>query len=159
MNIQILAVGKVKEKFIHQAIDEYVKRLQPFTKIDITEVADERAPEAMSDADIERVKQAEGERLLKHLSDDTYAVALAINGHEINSEALAKKVETLATYGQSHIAFIIGGSNGLSDAVLRRADFQLSFSKFTFPHQLMRLILIEQIYRAFKIIRKEPYHK
>lgn len=159
MNITILTVGKLKEKYFKQGIDEYLKRLQPYAKVTIIEVADEKAPETLHGAEIEQVKNAEGERLLKKLPDSTYAIALSIPGKRMTSEALAEKIEALTTYGQSHIAFIIGGSNGLSQYVLRRADFQLSFSTFTFPHQLMRLILVEQIYRAFKIMKNEPYHK
>ncbi|MFT8318074.1 MAG: 23S rRNA (pseudouridine(1915)-N(3))-methyltransferase RlmH [Sporolactobacillus sp.] len=159
MNITILTVGKLKEKYLKQGIDEYIKRLQPYVKVANIEVPDEKAPETLSAAEIEQVKNAEGERLLKKLPDSTYAIALSIPGKQMTSEALADKIDALATYGQSHIAFIIGGSNGLSKDVLLRADFQLSFSKFTFPHQLMRLILVEQIYRAFKIMKNEPYHK
>ncbi|GGL57593.1 23S rRNA (pseudouridine(1915)-N(3))-methyltransferase RlmH [Sporolactobacillus putidus] len=159
MNIEILCVGKLKEKYFKQGIEEYIKRLRPYANVSIVEVADEKAPESLSEAEIEQVKTAEGERLLKKLPDSSYAIVLAIHGKQMPSEAFAEKIRELATYGQSDIAFIIGGSNGLSDAVLRRADFQLSFSKFTFPHQLMRLILVEQIYRAFKIMRGEPYHK
>ncbi|CAM3057836.1 23S rRNA (pseudouridine(1915)-N(3))-methyltransferase RlmH [Sporolactobacillus spathodeae] len=159
MNITLLTVGKLKEKYFKQGIEEYLKRLQPYAAVSIIEVADEKAPENLSTAEIEQIKDAEGERLLKKLPDSTYAIALSIPGKQLTSEELAGKIETLTTYGQSHLAFIIGGSNGLSNAVLRRADFQLSFSKFTFPHQLMRLILVEQIYRAFKIIKREPYHK
>lgn len=159
MNIEILCVGKLKEKYFMQGIKEYSRRLRPYANMSIIEVADEKAPESLSPAEIEQVRQAEGERLLRKLSADAYAIALAIQGRQMPSEAFAEKIRELATYGRSRIAFIIGGSNGLSRAVLQRADFQLSFSAFTFPHQLMRLILIEQIYRAFKIIRGEPYHK
>ncbi|RYM04639.1 23S rRNA (pseudouridine(1915)-N(3))-methyltransferase RlmH [Sporolactobacillus sp. THM7-7] len=159
MNIRILAVGKLKEQFMEHAIDEYIKRLRPYAKVSIVEVADEKAPESLSLAEVEQVKQAEGERLLKKLPDNTYAIALAIEGRQMSSETFAERIQELATYGHSDLTFIIGGSNGLSDEVLRRADLQLSFSKFTFPHQLMRLIMIEQIYRAFKINRGEPYHK
>lgn len=159
MNISILTVGKLKEKYFKQGIDEYAKRLGPYAKVTIMEVTDEKAPENLSEAEIEQVKRSEGERLLKKLPDHAYAIALAIKGKQMPSEDFAAKIQELATYGHSDIAFIIGGSNGLSDEVLSRADFQLSFSKFTFPHQLMRLILIEQIYRAFKIMRNEPYHK
>lgn len=159
MNISILTVGKLKEKYFKQGIDEYAKRLGPYAKVKIIEVPDEKAPENLSEAEIEQVKCSEGERLLKKLPDNAYAIALAIKGKQMPSEDFAAKIQELATYGHSDIAFIIGGSNGLSNEVLSRADFQLSFSKFTFPHQLMRLILIEQIYRAFKIMRNEPYHK
>ncbi|MDN3956712.1 23S rRNA (pseudouridine(1915)-N(3))-methyltransferase RlmH [Sporolactobacillus laevolacticus] len=159
MNITILTVGKLKEKYFIQGIGEYAKRLGPYAKVTIIEVPDEKAPENLSAAEVEQVKQAEGERLLKKLPANAFVIALAIKGKQMPSEDFAEKIRELATYGHSDIAFIIGGSNGLSDEVLRHADFQLSFSKFTFPHQLMRLILIEQIYRAFKIMRGEPYHK
>lgn len=159
MNIDILAVGKLKEKYVKAGVAEYVKRMRPYADISIVEVADEKAPESLSDAEVKRVKQAEGQRLLKKLSDQAYAIALAIDGEQLSSEAFSARIERLATYGHSHLAFLIGGSNGLSADVLRRANALLSFSRFTFPHQLMRLILLEQIYRAFKIIRKEPYHK
>jgi rRNA large subunit m3Psi methyltransferase RlmH len=159
VNIDILTVGKLKEKYFKQGIAEYLKRIGPYARVSVVEVADEKAPERLSGAEIEQVRQAEGDRLLKRLSERTYVIALAIPGKQMDSEDFAAKISELATYGHSSIAFVIGGSNGLSDEVLQRADFQLSFSKFTFPHQLMRLILIEQIYRAFKIIRGEPYHK
>jgi 23S rRNA (pseudouridine1915-N3)-methyltransferase len=159
VNISILVVGKLKEKYFKQGIEEYTKRMSPYAKVTIVEVPDEKAPENLSAAEVEQVKQAEGARLLKKLPDNAYALALAIKGKQMPSEEFATKIQELATYGHSDIAFIIGGSNGLSDEVLSRADFQLSFSKFTFPHQLMRLILVEQIYRAFKIMRGEPYHK
>ncbi|TGA98685.1 23S rRNA (pseudouridine(1915)-N(3))-methyltransferase RlmH [Sporolactobacillus shoreae] len=159
MNIEILTVGKLKEKYFRQGIEEYIKRLQPYAKVSITEVADEKAPESLSEAEIEQIKKTEGERLLGKLPDRAYVIVLAILGKQMPSEVFAEKIRDLATYGHSNISFVIGGSNGLSDEVLRRADFQLSFSKFTFPHQLMRLILVEQIYRAFKIVRGEPYHK
>lgn len=159
MNINILAVGKLKEKYIQQGIAEYVKRLGPYAKVTIVEVPDEKAPDSLSAADIEEVKRVEGDKILAKISADTYAIALAIQGKQITSEALAKQLDNLATYGKSKIAFIIGGSHGLSDEVLERADMHLSFSKMTFPHQLMRLILVEQVYRAFKINRGEPYHK
>ncbi|RYL90859.1 23S rRNA (pseudouridine(1915)-N(3))-methyltransferase RlmH [Sporolactobacillus sp. THM7-4] len=159
MNIEILAVGKLKEIYFKQGMAEYIKRLRPYATVSVTEVADERAPENLSEAEIEQVKRAEGERVLKKLPQGTYAIALAIKGRSMTSEAFAGQIRDLTTYGHSDLAFIIGGSNGLSDEVLRRADLKLSFSAFTFPHQLMRLILIEQIYRAFKIIRNEPYHK
>lgn len=159
MNIEILTVGKLKEKYFKQGIAEYLKRLSPYAKVTVAEVADEKAPESLSEAEIEQVKEAEGTRLLKKVPEQAYVIALAIPGEQMNSESFAAKISELATYGHSNIAFVIGGSNGLSSEVLHRADFQLSFSRFTFPHQLMRLILVEQIYRAFKIICGEPYHK
>lgn len=159
MNISILAVGKLKEKYLKSGIDEYLKRLTSYARIEIIEIPDEKAPEELSASEMEQVKQKEGERLLSKLSQDTYVIALAIDGKMKSSEELADTIDKLATYGKSKIAFIIGGSLGLSNEVLQRADEKLSFSKMTFPHQLMRLILLEQIYRAFRINRNEPYHK
>jgi 23S rRNA (pseudouridine1915-N3)-methyltransferase len=159
VNISILAVGKLKEKYLKSGIDEYLKRLTSYARIEIIEIPDEKAPEELSASEMEQVKQKEGERLLSKLSQDTYVIALAIDGKMRSSEELADTIDKLATYGKSKIAFIIGGSLGLSNEVLQRADEKLSFSKMTFPHQLMRLILLEQIYRAFRINRNEPYHK
>lgn len=159
MNILIVTVGKLKEKYLKQGIDEFVKRMSGYAKLEIVEVADEKAPEELSVAEMEQVKQKEGERILSKISQDTHVIALAINGKMKSSEELAEDLDKLATYGKSKIAFVIGGSLGLSDEVLKRANEKLSFSKMTFPHQLMRLILVEQIYRAFRINRGEPYHK
>ncbi|WP_085522463.1 23S rRNA (pseudouridine(1915)-N(3))-methyltransferase RlmH [Tuberibacillus sp. Marseille-P3662] len=159
MNINIIAVGQLKEKYLKQGIAEYTKRLNPFAKVHIVEVNDEPAPANISQADIEVVKRKEGEKILSKISTGTYVIALAVDGKQLTSEAFANKLDQLATYGNSKIAFIIGGSNGLSDDVLARADLHLSFSSLTFPHQLMRLVLLEQVYRAFKINRGEPYHK
>lgn len=159
MKISIVAVGKLKEKYLKQGIQEYVKRLTPYANVEIIEVPDEKAPETLSEAEMEEVKQKEGERILAKLSPDTYVITLEIEGKSISSEQLANKLDELSTYGRSKIAFIIGGSLGLSKAVTQRSDFSLSFSKMTFPHQLMRLILLEQVYRAMKINRGEPYHK
>ncbi|WP_246944259.1 23S rRNA (pseudouridine(1915)-N(3))-methyltransferase RlmH [Bacillus pinisoli] len=159
MNISIVTIGKLKEKYLKLGIDEYAKRLSTYAKLDILELPDEKAPENLSDAEMEQVKQKEGERILQKLSPDTYVIALAIQGKMKSSEQLAEDLDKLATYGKSKIAFVIGGSLGLSDEVLKRADESLSFSKMTFPHQLMKLILVEQIYRAFRINRGEPYHK
>lgn len=142
-----------------QGIDEYLKRLTSYAKVEIIEVADEKAPEELSELEMEQVKQKEGERILAKISPDSHVFALAINGKMQSSEQLAESIDKLATYGKSKIAFVIGGSLGLSDEVLQRANQELSFSKMTFPHQLMRLILVEQIYRAFRINRGEPYHK
>lgn len=157
MNISIFSVGKLKEKYLKQGIDEYLKRLGPYAKIEVIEVADEKAPENLSEVEMEQVKDKEGERILAKISDDTYVIILAIQGKMLSSEELAREIDQLATYGKSKIAFVIGGSLGLSKAVEKRADYALSFSKMTFPHQLMRLILVEQIYRAFRINRGEPY--
>ena len=159
MNILIVSVGKLKEKYLKQGIEEYIKRLSSYAKVEMIEVPDEKAPENLSEADMVIVKEKEGERILSKISDDTYVIALAIDGKMHSSESLAKRMDQLATYGNSKIAFVIGGSLGLSDSVMKRADETLSFSKMTFPHQLMRLILVEQIYRAFRINRNEPYHK
>lgn len=159
MNISIVTVGKLKEKYLKLGIEEYVKRLNSYAKIEMIEVPDEKAPEILSDIEMKQVKQKEGERILAKINQDTYVIALAINGKLKSSEELADNLDKLATYGKSKVAFVIGGSLGLSDEVLKRADEQLSFSKMTFPHQLMRLILVEQIYRAFRINRGEPYHK
>jgi 23S rRNA (pseudouridine1915-N3)-methyltransferase len=159
VNISIVTVGKLKEKYLKQGIDEYLKRLTSYAKVEIIEVADEKAPEELSELEMEQVKQKEGERILAKISPDSHVFALAINGKMQSSEQLAESIDKLATYGKSKIAFVIGGSLGLSDEVLQRANQELSFSKMTFPHQLMRLILVEQIYRAFRINRGEPYHK
>lgn len=159
MNISIITVGKLKEKYLKQGIEEYLKRLSAYAKVEVVEVADEKAPEELSDLEMLQVKQKEGERILAKVSQDTYVIALAIQGKMQSSEELADALDKLATYGKSKIAFVIGGSLGLSDEVVKRSNEQLSFSRMTFPHQLMRLILVEQIYRAFRINRGEPYHK
>jgi 23S rRNA (pseudouridine1915-N3)-methyltransferase len=159
VNISIVSVGKLKEKYLKMGIDEYLKRLNSYAKVEVIEVADEKAPEELSESEMIQVKQKEGERILAKIGQDTYVIALAINGKMQSSEGLADTLDKLATYGKSKIAFIIGGSLGLSDEVLKRSNEQLSFSKMTFPHQLMKLILVEQIYRAYRINRGEPYHK
>jgi len=159
VNISIVTVGKLKEKYLKMGIDEYLKRLNSYAKVEVIEVADEKAPEELSESEMISVKQKEGERILAKIGQDTYVIALAINGKMQSSEGLADTLDKLATYGKSKIAFIIGGSLGLSDEVLKRSNEQLSFSKMTFPHQLMKLILVEQIYRAYRINRGEPYHK
>jgi 23S rRNA (pseudouridine1915-N3)-methyltransferase len=159
MNIQIIAVGKLKERYLLQGIDEYAKRLSAYAKLDIVEVAEEQARDPVSEAEADLIKDKEGERILKRIHPDSYVIALAINGKPMSSEQLAAHLDRLGTYGTSRITFLIGGSYGLSEKVLCRADLLLSFSKMTFPHQLMRLILLEQIYRAFKINRGETYHK
>lgn len=159
MNISIVTVGKLKEKYLKAGIAEYAKRLGAYAKITEVEVADEKAPEQLSEADMEIVKKKEGERILAKIPQDAYVIALAIDGKMKTSEQLAKDMESLMTYGRSKIVFVIGGSLGLHDEVLKRADEKLSFSKMTFPHQLMKLILLEQVYRAFRIMKGEPYHK
>ena len=159
MNITIITVGKLKEKYLKQGIDEYLKRLTVYAKVDIIELPDEKAPETLSDVEMLQIKDKEGERILYKINPDAHVIALAIEGKMKTSEELANTVDKLGTYGKSKITFIIGGSLGLSQEVMKRADEALSFSKMTFPHQLMRLILVEQIYRAYRIIRGEPYHK
>ncbi|GGF93974.1 23S rRNA (pseudouridine(1915)-N(3))-methyltransferase RlmH [Paenibacillus abyssi] len=159
MNIQIAAIGKLKEKYLVQGIAEYAKRLGPYVKLQLTEVPDEKAPETMSAAEEAQVREREGERLLAQIKPDAHVIALAIDGELWSSEDLAGQLDRLATYGRSHVAFVIGGSTGLAPAVLRRAQQKLSFGRLTYPHQLMRLILVEQVYRAVKINRGEPYHK
>jgi 23S rRNA (pseudouridine1915-N3)-methyltransferase len=159
VNISIVTIGKLKEKYLKQGIDEYLKRLSAYAKIEVVELPDEKAPENLSETEMEQVKEKEGERLLSKISDDTHVIALAIEGKMKSSEQLAKDLDQLATYGKSKITFVIGGSLGLSHTVMKRANDTLSFSKMTFPHQLMRLILVEQVYRAFRINRGEPYHK
>lgn len=159
IHIQIIAVGKLKEKYLLLGIGEYMKRLGPYAKVQIIEVADEKAPETMSEAEDQQVKQKEGDRILAQVKSDAYVIALALDGDMWSSDEFARQLDRLATYGRSHIVLVIGGSLGLSDQVLKRADQKISFGKITYPHQLIRLVLVEQVYRAFKIIRGEPYHK
>ncbi|WP_053217760.1 23S rRNA (pseudouridine(1915)-N(3))-methyltransferase RlmH [Virgibacillus senegalensis] len=159
MKITIVAVGKLKEKYLKQGIQEYTKRLGAYATVEVVEVPDEKAPENLSEADMEIVKQKEGERILSKISTDSYIISLEIMGDMLTSEQFAKKLDNLATHGKSKIALVIGGSLGLSGKVRKRSDYALSFSKMTFPHQLMRLVLLEQVYRAFRINRGEPYHK
>ncbi|WP_333880965.1 23S rRNA (pseudouridine(1915)-N(3))-methyltransferase RlmH [Lysinibacillus capsici] len=159
MNITIVSVGKLKEKYLKMGIDEYAKRLGGYAKMDLVEVPDEKAPEQLSEAEMDIVKKKEGERILAKISPDAYVIALAINGKMKTSEQMAADMESLMTYGKSKIAFVIGGSLGLHDDVLKRADEQQSFGKMTLPHQLMKLVLVEQIYRSFRIMKGEPYHK
>ncbi|MEK4762537.1 23S rRNA (pseudouridine(1915)-N(3))-methyltransferase RlmH [Viridibacillus sp. FSL E2-0187] len=159
MNIAIITVGKLKEKYLKMGIEEYVKRLGAYAKIDLIEVPDEKAPEQLSEAEMEIVKKKEGERILTKISPDTHVIALAINGKMKTSEEMSKDIESLMTYGKSKIAFVIGGSLGLHDDVLKRANEKQSFGKMTLPHQLMKLVLVEQIYRSFRIMKGEPYHK
>lgn len=159
MKITIVAVGKIKEKYWKDAISEYSKRLGAYCDLKIIEVADEKTPDQASQAVEEVIRAKEGERILKHLKEDMYVITLEISGQMLASESLAKKIEDLGIQGKSSIAFVIGGSIGLGKEVLLRSDYALSFSKMTFPHQLMRVILLEQVYRGFKIQRGEPYHK
>ncbi|WP_040760017.1 MULTISPECIES: 23S rRNA (pseudouridine(1915)-N(3))-methyltransferase RlmH [Sporosarcina] len=159
MNITIVTVGKLKEKYLKQGIEEYTKRLNSYAKMQLIEVADEKAPETLSEADMEIVKKKEADRILAKIAPDAYVIALAIDGKMKTSEEFAASIESLMTYGKSKIVFVIGGSLGLHMSVLQRANEKLSFSKMTFPHQLMKLVLVEQVYRGFRIIKGEPYHK
>ena len=159
MQITILCVGKLKEKYLKMGVDEYVKRLGAWGRINLIEVNDERCPDRGSDREKEQVLRKEGDRLLARLPDDAWPVTLEIGGQSLSSEALAKKLDELPHRGISHVAFIIGGSLGLDRRVREKSRLALSFSKMTFPHQLMRLILVEQIYRAYTIIKGSPYHK
>lgn len=159
MKISIVCVGRLKEKYWTAAVEEYSKRLGKYIKLDITELPDEKAPESMSAAQERQVKEKEGERILKAIKDDAFVVTLEIEGKQLTSVELADFMSEKMTRGVSHIAFVIGGSLGLSDEVIKKSDYHLSFSKMTFPHQLMRVVLLEQIYRACRINAGEPYHK
>jgi 23S rRNA (pseudouridine1915-N3)-methyltransferase len=159
MNISLIAVGKIKEKYLEQGIAEYKKRLQSYCRLTIIEVADRAAPDNLSPLQLEGIKTREGEDILKRIKDPAYVIALDESGIKISSVGMSRHIDRLAVSGIGNIIFVIGGSNGLSEQVLNRADMRLSFSEMTFPHQLMRLILLEQIYRWFKISRNEPYHK
>ena len=159
MKITIISVGKIKEKYLKDAIAEYAKRLGKYCRLEIIEVADEKTPDQASETVEEGIRAKEAERILKNIKDDMYVITLEIQGKMLTSEELADKIETLGIQGKSSIAFVIGGSIGPGKAVLDRSDFALSFSRMTFPHQLMRVILLEQIYRGFRIINREPYHK
>ncbi len=159
MKITLVTVGKIKEKYFEDAIAEYSKRLSRYCRLEILQVADEKTPDGASAALEEQIREKEGERILSRIRSDAYVIALAIQGQMLDSEQLAGKLEKLGVSGVSQIVFVIGGSLGLSQAVLSRADYQLSFSRMTFPHQLMRVVLLEQIYRSYRIISNEPYHK
>lgn len=159
MKITVITVGKIKEKYLEDAIAEYSKRLSRYCKLEIIQVADEKTPDRASEVVETQIKDKEGERTLSHIKDTAYVVALAIEGKMISSEELAELIDGLGVRGESHIQFVIGGSLGLSKKVLERADYKLSFSRMTFPHQLMRVILLEQIYRSYRIVNGEPYHK
>ncbi|MCQ4836269.1 23S rRNA (pseudouridine(1915)-N(3))-methyltransferase RlmH [[Clostridium] symbiosum] len=159
MKITVITVGKIKEKYLEDAIAEYSKRLSRYCKLEIIQVADEKTPDRASEVVETQIKDKEGERILSHIKDTAYVVALAIEGKMISSEELAELIDGLGVRGESHIQFVIGGSLGLSKKVLERADYKLSFSRMTFPHQLMRMILLEQIYRSYRIVNGEPYHK
>ena len=159
MKITVLAVGKIKEPFYRDAIVEFQKRLSKYVKLTIIEIQDEKIPDNASGQERKIILDKEGTRLRKHIPPGAYVVALAIKGRQLDSMQLSERIHNLGVSGTSHIAFVIGGSLGLSDTVLQSADLLLSFSKMTFPHQLMRVILLEQIYRSMRIIHHEPYHK
>lgn len=159
MKITVICVGKCKESFYREAVAEYAKRLSRYCKLDIIEVADEKTPDGASSVREEQIKEKEAERILRHLKEDAVVYALEIRAENPDSEAFAKELKQLALQGNSHIQFLIGGSLGLHKRVLERADYRISFSNMTFPHQLMRVILLEQIYRSYRIIAGEPYHK
>lgn len=159
MKITLITVGKIKEKYLEDAIAEYSKRLSRYCKLEIIQVADEKTPDRASEVVETQIKDKEGEKVLSHIKDTAYVVALAIEGKMVSSEELAELIDGLGVRGESHIQFVIGGSLGLSKKVLERADYKLSFSRMTFPHQLMRVILLEQIYRSYRIVNGEPYHK
>ena len=159
MRITLITVGKIKEKYLKDAIAEYTKRLSKYCKLEIIEVADEKTPDNAREVVEHAIRVKEAERILRYIKDDAYVITLEINGKQLSSEELADKIDKLGVQGTSHIIFIIGGSIGLGEDVLKKSDFALSFSKMTFPHQLMRVILLEQVYRSYRIISGEPYHK
>lgn len=159
MKITIITVGKLKEKYLKDAIAEYSKRLSKYCKLEIVEVADEKTPENASEVVEDAIRSKEAERILKYVKEDAFVITLEIAGKQLTSEEFADKIERLGVRGISHIIFVIGGSIGLGKEVLEKSDFALSFSKMTFPHQLMRVILLEQVYRSYRIISGQPYHK
>jgi len=159
MKITLVAVGKIKERFYTEAIEEYRKRLSRYCRLEMIEVADEKTPDKAGEAQERQIREREGRRILARIPDGAYVIALAIEGRMPDSIELAEKIERLGVGGCSQLVFVIGGSLGLSEAVMQRADYALSFSKMTFPHQLMRVVLLEQIYRSYRIISGQPYHK
>ncbi len=159
MKITVITVGKLKERFFREAAAEYEKRLGRYCRLEIRETADEKTPDGASETERELILKKEGARVAKLLPDDGYVVTLEIEGRRFTSEAFAGEIERLGVSGIGHIVFVIGGSLGLHNSIKKRADLAVSFSNMTFPHQLMRVVLLEQIYRAFRIINREPYHK
>ncbi|MHB8062757.1 MAG: 23S rRNA (pseudouridine(1915)-N(3))-methyltransferase RlmH [Ruminiclostridium sp.] len=159
MKITIAAVGRLKERYLKDGISEYIKRLSRFTDIEVIEVDDEHAPESLSAAQESQVKYREAERLLKRVKDGSYIILLDLAGEQLDSQGFSAKLESIMLSGSSHITFIIGGSLGLDQSLINAAKYRISLSKMTFPHQLARLILLEQVYRAFKIMKNETYHK
>ncbi|MCI1946318.1 23S rRNA (pseudouridine(1915)-N(3))-methyltransferase RlmH [Clostridium luticellarii] len=159
MNITIISVGKLKEKYLKDAAAEYSKRLSRYCKLNIIEVMDEKTPESASEKEEDMIREKEGKKILKYLKEGSYVIALDLKGSMMSSVEFAHKVQKLALEGNSSIIFMIGGSLGISEEILQKSNCKLCFSKMTFPHQLFRIMLLEQIYRAFKILRGEPYHK
>jgi len=159
MNITIITVGKIKEKFLRDAIDEYSKRLGRYCKLEVIELSDEKTPDKASEKEEESIKEKEGQAILNKIKDNMFVIAMDLAGKHLTSQEFADYIENLGVIGNSNIAFIIGGSLGISKSVLARANYKLCFSKMTFPHQLFRVMLLEQIYRGFRIIKGEPYHK
>ena len=159
MEIRILSVGKINERYLNDAISEYAKRLSRYCKLTFIQVADEKTPDKASEALNRQIKETEGQRLLKNIREQDYVIALAIEGKMPDSVELSEKIQKLGVSGKSSLVFVIGGSLGLSADVLSRANEKISFSRMTFPHQLMQVILLEQIYRSYRIMNNEPYHK
>ena len=159
MKITILTVGKIKEKYLKDAIAEYAKRLSRYCKLQIVEVEDEKTPDGASAAMEDQIKEKEAARLSKCLDEEAFLITLEIQGKMLDSESFSKTMEQICLRGKNHIQFVIGGSSGLHTSITERSDLALSFSKMTFPHQLMRVILLEQVYRSFRIQNNEPYHK
>ncbi len=159
MNITILCIGKLKERYWTEAVNEYKKRLGRYCTLSINELKEEKSPDHPSPAEQKEIIEAEGKNLLRQIKKDSYVIALEIKGRDMSSEDLSEKIQSLGIEGISSLVFVIGGSLGLSEEILARADYRLSFSKMTFPHQMMRVILLEQIYRSYKIVRNEAYHK
>lgn len=158
MKISIACVGKIKEKYLNAGIDEFSKRLKPFCKLEVLSINEERMPENPAPAEKQQVLERETQRLLAIIPQNSYVILLDVAGRQISSPQLAEKMDALALAGRSHLTFVIGGAFGYTDALRERADFALSFSRMTFTHQMIRLLLLEQIYRAFKISRGEKYH-
>jgi 23S rRNA (pseudouridine1915-N3)-methyltransferase len=159
MNITLITVGKIKEKYLKDAIEEYSKRLKRYCKLDIIELADEKTPDNASEKEELQIKEKEGQLILKSIKENMYVIALDLKGNMISSEDFSNLIGDLGVKGESQLCFVIGGSLGLSKDVIQRANYKLCFSKMTFPHQLFRVMLLEQIYRAYRIMKGEPYHK
>lgn len=159
MKIDVITVGRIKEKYLKDAVDEYLKRLGRYAKVTVIEVKDEKTDEDASNHENDLVRAAEASRLLKYIDDSAYLIPLCIEGQQLSSEGFSEVIAQLENTGHSHIQFVIGGSLGIDDAIKEKGDMKLSFSKMTFPHQLMRVVLLEQIYRAYRIKNNEPYHK